>query len=255
MEENNVVYEQPIPEGPQQSFDPSGLNPWQRIQRFCSDGKFLAVCVLYSVSVACSIFGWLSFSLPVIEILFTIFLWMAYAAAKNNKILGKDVKKLSGTVFALEIVRIVDAVVMVGVGFLFNLLFGFFGSENFARMILKSPAEIKRYVQITQPLMELMSLIMMIVVGVCAIIIILMAVLGIGAIHKFVKTAYKSADTGVLEIKSRKTASGWLIAFAIIYGLSALSILFYITGAVQYGSLCAAFILLSQLIKKYYGDC
>lgn len=254
MEENNVIYE-PVPTAPQQDFDPSGLNPWQRIRGFCSDGKYLAVCILFSVSVACNIFGWLSFGLPVINILFTIFLWMAYAAAKSNKLQAKEIRRLSGTVMALKIVRIVEAALIVLLGFLLTGLFNFFASDSFANMILKKKSEIQEYLRIAQPLMQIMGTTILITLIITAIITFVLAFLGIGAIHKFVKSAYTSAETGVLEIKSRKTASGWLIAFAVFEGLGALGILFYVTGAVQYGVLCAAFILLSQLIKKYYGDC
>ncbi|MBR5338421.1 MAG: hypothetical protein IK152_10605 [Lachnospiraceae bacterium] len=252
-ENNNVVYE-PVPVAPQKDFDPSGLNPWQRMNGLCSDSLFLAVCVLYSVNVGCAIFGWLSFSLPVIEILFTIFLWMAYAAAKKNRIFPKDVRRISGTVLALKIVRIVEAAFVVIVGFLLKGLMGFFASESFAKLFMKKKPEIQEYLRIAEPVFSLMGTVFLITMIVCAVIALVLAILGIGSIHKFVKTAYRSAETGTLEIKGRKGACGWLIAFGILYGISALSILFYVTGAVQYGTLCAAYIILSKLINKYYGD-
>ena len=177
-----------------------------------------------------------------------------YGEDKSNAIEPKHVKRISGSTFALMIIRFVGCALVVVIGILFNYLMGYFGSEGFASLFLRKKAEIDRYVAVVKPILSGISAILMIILIVCAVIAFVIAFLGIGAIHKFVKSTYTSAETGVLDIKAAKTTRGWLIAFAVFFGIDAFSCSFYLPTLVQYGCMCAAMILLSKLVKQYYGD-
>ena len=254
MEENNVVVTQQEPQQAPQQNCQCGPGPMERINALCKDDKFLAVCILYFTSCICAATGLFTFSIPVVEILLTIFFIMAYVKAKSNAIETKHIKRISGSTFALMIIRFVGCALVVVIGILFNYLMGYFGSEGFASLFLRKKAEIDRYVAVVKPIISGISAILMITLIVCAIIAFVIAFLGIGAIHKFVKSTYTSAETGVLDIKAAKTTRGWLIAFAVFFGIDAFSCSFYLPTLAQYGCMCAAMILLSKLVKQYYGD-
>lgn len=253
MEENNVVFTQEAQEAPQQNIQ-CGPSPMERINALCRDDKFLAVCILYFTSTICAITGLFTFSVPVVETLLTIFFIMAYVKAKSNSIEPKHIKRISGSTLALMIIRFVGCAIVILIGILFNSLMSYFGSEGFANLIFRRKAEIDRYIAVVRPIIMGISSVIMITLIVCAIVAFVLALLGIGSIHKFVKSAYTSAQTGVLDIKASRTARGWLIAFAVFFGIDAFSTSFYLPTLTQYGCMCAAMILLSKLIKQYYGD-
>ena len=74
----------------------------QKWQQIFSHSLFLVMAILVSCSAVFSLF---SGSVKVIPILFTIFFWILFASAKKNEVSAKQIRWVSGTIYAQKIVN------------------------------------------------------------------------------------------------------------------------------------------------------
>lgn len=74
----------------------------QKWQQIFSHNLFLVMAILVSCS---AVFSLLSGSVNVISILFTIFFWILFASAKKNEVSAKQIRWVSGTIYAQKIVN------------------------------------------------------------------------------------------------------------------------------------------------------
>ena len=79
------------------------VNPvGERVMAALKDKMFLAICVLLTVASAISTFS--GGGIPAIIILHTVFLWIAYSKVQKNIVDTKQLRNLSGTVYAQYVV-------------------------------------------------------------------------------------------------------------------------------------------------------
>lgn len=223
---------------------------------FGKDTLFLVICILYSVNVG---FSLIKLNFPIINILITIFLWLAFVQFKKDVLDASKIKYISGTVFAKKIINYVSCGLLVLGGLICAFAVTALRSSGVYSKIL---SQIRSYIG-TAYYTTIMSalnaggFLVFIICVIIAAILFVLTFIGINSIHKFIQTSYKSMETGMFNVTKAKAASIWLIVFAVFNGLSALGGLIggNVIGLVTNGSICAAYIIFSIMIRKYFADC
>jgi hypothetical protein len=119
------------------------LNPAaDKVSAAITDGLFLVMCILMSASC---IFGLLVGRIPTLNILFTIFMWLAYAQARKGILDSTHLRSLSGTTFAMYVINYVAAglVALAGfmIAFVLSVLVQSFANLTLENVVLVSEAE------------------------------------------------------------------------------------------------------------------
>ncbi|MBO7217223.1 MAG: zinc ribbon domain-containing protein [Clostridia bacterium] len=222
-----------------------------------NDKLFFVLCVLLTVG---SGFALISGNVNVISILATVFAWIVYTSAKNSNIAdAKNLRCLSGTVYANYIITNISAVIFF-VCAVIILLLSAVVSSNSAQFIselsdlLKDefPSFLGEY---SEMLLSVFSIILGILFIVVAAVVLIFNIFGLRNIHKFVKSAYICAETGVMNFEKCKTASTWLTVYGVLGYISALSALEgSLLGFISSVSLATVQIIAGMLIKKYFKE-
>lgn len=74
----------------------------ERILPLLKDDLFMALCILYSISVG---FSLISGGMPVTRILMTIFLWLIFSQSRKETIASNYMRCISGTIFASYVIK------------------------------------------------------------------------------------------------------------------------------------------------------
>ena len=90
--------------------------------------------------------------------------------------------------------------------------------------------------------------------GIIAAVIFLFTFFGIRSLHLFVKSVYKSIESGTFEIQKRNATAAWLIVYAVFAGIGAIGGIINIIGLIGSVTMCVTYILLSILVNRYYKD-
>ena len=225
------------------------INPLHaKTDMLVKDNLFLATCILHTVATALPLFGnFKNFS--VVGIIITVFLWLIYADSKKNTLPNPArIRIISGCIFATKVVLYVVSGLVALMGILC-----FFSSSTFIKYFTDA------FDAGTVPADDLERLFSMggWVIGVGFLFAAgLMAILNYfsyGKIHKFVKSCYENIQTGTNALENRNTTSGWLIVFAVIMGIAAVTNLIKSpVSTVVYGCQAATCVTSYLLLKKYY---
>jgi len=236
----------------------SNMDLYTRACNFFSESLFLVVCILFSVNVALSVF---TLKFPIVTILLTIFFWVCYAKAKGGRLTPGNIKCISGTLFAAEIIKYVVAGLLVVAGIICAAFFSaIVRSGAIYDLIDMLPGSYfnysysGNYYEMMEAMLDFSGVMVMMVLIIVAAIIFVWGICGTRGLHIFTKSVYRSIETGTFEIKKKSRACGWLIVFAVFSGLSALGGLITVIGFLRNGAMCAAFIMLNILIRKYTKD-
>lgn len=220
-----------------------------KLEEIFSGQIFLAFAVLLSVS---AVFSLAVGSFNVITVLFVIFTWLAFAAAKKNDLQSSHIRNVSGTFFAVEILLWV-AVGCFGVLSITVLALGSSFGAKFASILNQYSGTHLNIPSFAYGGAAVSVIIFVALLVVIAVIIVMN--LGFITIHKFFRSLYQSLDSGAAAAEKAKGASGWCLAFGIISGIGALGSLGGTASAFMAftasGSVAAAWILLYVMIKKY----
>lgn len=243
--------EQVVSEGPTVALNPAA----NRALAALKDSLFLVVCILVSTA---TLFQVLSFSLPVINILFTIFLWITYAAAQKGVADPNHLRCISGTVYANYIIANVASIILIVTGL---LTAAFSGAAGFAEELVNSFNEvgIDEFEGILDSipyqfiaLIGWIIAIAFIVGGAAALVFNL---LGMRKIHRFAKSFYMGIIDPAIAPENPRGVKAWLIFFAVCEGISALSLIgASFMQALSAGCATAATIISAILIGKYFTD-
>lgn len=224
----------------------------EQVLLFLKDSLFLAVCILYSVSLG---FSFLHGGLPIISILMTIFLWLLYSQGRAGLAAPNYIRCISGTVFAYYVVQWVAYCAFALSGFLLLVLGSFMDTTGLWQAIYP---EIRSYLggytrfftSVTTIFLMVFSvvLIMIAIVGIC------FNIFGMRSIHRFIQSVYQSLASGQTRLIKCDTARIWLMVFGVLRAVSALSGLFTknMSSFISEGSAAAAMILGSILVGKYF---
>lgn len=221
-----------------------------RLMPALQNNNFMTICVLLSVSLGCSV---LAGAMQLFTLLATIFSWLIYASVRKNTLEVKNLRGLSGTVYAMYIVNYVLAAILLVCGLcLTGLLLG--AREFFVEAMEELQPEIYFPSSIAKMLASLPYLLAVIslVYGVGYFVI---NIFGFSRIHGFLKSTYLSLATGDLStVKHARGAYVWLWVFGVVQGVSALSTLmnFDVFSAVSMGCLSAVYIMAAFLVKDAF---
>ena len=237
---------EPTP-NPAQEEPPKRNEAAERILPALKSGRFLAICVLLSVSLACTLFAG---SMDVLVLLTMIFMWLVYAGARNSILNVKQMRNVSGTVYAGYVVSYVVAgafaLAGVTIGGMASTLPGSLQAfQN--ELIAENPsAALFLSLLFTAP-----GIVIAVICLLAATAVFLLNLLGYGKIHALAKSSYESIAAGDLSlIRHARGAKGWLWAFGIMSALGALSSLTSLEIWSAFGSGCqaAAYIVAATLI-------
>ncbi len=239
---------------PQPVLDISTMNPWQRATAFLRDGSFLGVCILLTANVVLGLFSIVP-AISVIRILFVIFFWIAYAAAYKYRLEVKHIRWISGTCAAKKIVSYVIAGIILAGGVISMVALSAVGVSGLSREIMKEIPGAMRYHDYIAPLLSASGAVVLIGCVLVAAIFFVFAFFGYRSFHFFVRSVYRSVETGVFAIEKRSAVSAWLIVCAVFAGLGALgSGIINFVGLITSVAECIAYILLNILVNRYYKD-
>lgn len=215
------------------------------------DKLFLVVCILMSASCILSL---AADGLPLIAILSTVFLWLAYAQSRKDIADPKHLRCVSGTVYAEYVILNVVAVLVLVMGMIFAVAFGSLaGNLAFVDTLLEGFIEMDDSIAELAGIFSLVSGgVLMVIFTLAAVMIAVLNIFSLRYIHRFAKSVYQSIENGVLELKHVGAAQTWLFIFGGFSALSALGTL----GEDPVTSLgnsvhAAIFIISGLLIRKY----
>lgn len=218
------------------------------------DALFLLICICVTASAG---FSLLSGGLPVIQILFAIFLWITLAKASKNILSVEHLQCISGTVYANYVVCNVCAILLLVSGVITTVSFlALSATPEFAKNF-SFANELIELVPELEPLLanlnySIFGIILGIVFVFVGVIILLISLLGLRKIHRFAKSVYQGVGNPFFPFEDPRSAKTWLLVFGIVSGISALSALG--TGLFAFLSAAAAAaapILAVLLIDKY----
>ena len=190
---------------------PISLNPTaDRVHALLTDGLFLAVCVLISASCFFAIVG--GGGLPVIHILFMIFLWLAFSQAKNGFTDSTHIRKISGTVFAVYVIGFIAAGLLALCGVIASIaLSAVSKTPDAANQIISNfTSSFSVDEKILNSVLSVSGIAVFIITAIVVAIMIIVNIFAYGRIHKFVQSVYRSIDMNSTNFVYVKDAKIWL---------------------------------------------
>lgn len=232
---------------PYQQVDPAYMiNPVaQRYNGIFSDSLFLVSCICISIS---TVLGFISGSIDVLNILFTIFMWLTYSSAKSGRISATHLRRTSGAVYALRII------IWILVGVLGLAAIGSFAASGFLVSILSESSFGSDLDDIGYLLGGggvVLSVVLLIAFLIVAAMAVLVNIFFYGNLHKLAKAFYISVETGNEQLPNIGVIKTLLLVFGILSGIGALGQLPSIAFIASAAS-AANYIILSVWLKKNF---
>ncbi|MBO5221914.1 MAG: zinc ribbon domain-containing protein [Clostridia bacterium] len=231
-------------------FDPASVVR-SRIMEAIGGPLMLAICILVSAAAL--------FSFELFSILFTIFLWIAFAKARSGSLSASHLRNVSGTVFAQCILQYVGAGLMVLFGFLFYGVWGFaqnaFDMISKAELLAELEAELgaeyaELYGDLVLSILEIHPIVFLLVFLLIGAVMLILTLFGYRYIHQFAKSLYCRFYDGTTPLCRVGAAKGWLMVLGILNCISALTSILAVTSFLASAALGVAMILASVLISK-----
>lgn len=239
----------------------------ERVIAALQDPLFLVICILWSISALMQLTNGF---FNVIPVLLTIFLWLVFAKARRGETPQKQLRCISGVVYAQYIIIYVLAGVMLLAGML-CLVFGttFIGRGGILLPDLSEFA-LKYLPEQFWDTFDVLGVAFFVGLGIGLILAaaayVVVNILGFRRVHRFAKSVYENAYSDVF-LPDAKAARIWLMIFGIASAAQVPnSLLAMVISGVEYGSASTGFvsllasgcsaavtILASILIKKHYS--
>lgn len=216
------------------------------------DPLFLVICILLSVATALSLVGG---NLPVIEILFTVFLWLVYSKSSKGIADAKYLRCVSGTMYANYVITYVAAILVAVMGLILAAALKMIVNDPFMLEELLSELGDVDYAAISGMITFLPGSLLLVAFLIAAAAVVVLNIFSNRYIHRFAKSVYQSIETGNLNLKHATVAMVWLFIYGGISGLSCLSSLANgLLAALGSAASCGACIIAGLLINKYLSD-
>ena len=223
-----------------------------KIGDMLKDSLFIVICILMTVATAINI---ISGSFLIIQILITIFLWLAYSQATKGLSGEAQLRCVSGAVYANYIITNVLAIILIVCGAIISAALGLLSDNpDFMTGFTEGFESVyPGYAQTVLNILGIFGWLIGLLVVLIAVAILVINVLGMKKIHKFVKSLYQSISIPYAQITGAHAAKNWLIFFGVCSGISALSSVgTNIFAAVAEGCIAAATIIAAIIINKYF---
>ena len=236
---------------PQETIVPTN-SAADKILRVLQDQLFFVLCILMS---ACCALQLINSGPDVLTILFTIFLWLTYAQARKGIADAKQLRCVSGTVYAQYVITNVIAIILIVCGAILGAAFGVLAGgpavmNSFLSAFEGVPVDTNALAQVLGSLSGIVIFLIFAFIGAAMLVVNLFST---RYIHRFAKSVYQSVESGALELKHAKTAYGWLLAFGIFAGIGFLGTVGSgdLAAILSDGVSCAMPIIAAILIKKH----
>lgn len=226
----------------------------ERLLQLLNDNNFMVLCILFSVSTGFSLIGG---GLPVIGILMTIFLWIAFAQSKKGIISPNYIRNISGTIFASYVINWVLCGLMALCGILLIILSATVDmTELWNRLAYELGPYMYDYLEGFGMITNFFLIFVSIALIIIAVVIACFNVFGRRTIHRFVQSIYKNLESGQMYLTKCGAAKTWMMVFGIVNAISAVLALARagIFSFLEEGCLSAVFFLSSVMVSKYFGD-
>lgn len=233
---------------------------------YLKSGLFMTICILMTVGTALKI---ISGSISVLEILFSIFLWLIYSSARdNNPLYAQRMRLVSGTIFAGYVINWVLFGIIAFCGLILAIAFGVgVGSlvpENAFSEFANAFSSSLYDVEVTEELVDTIEtvaqfglstiiLFAAIVMLVAALTVALFNIFGIRSIHKFSKSLYLCESGATNMLVKPNAAKNWILVFGILEGISVIFSVSNKSALLSCGGGCisAAYIVAFVLLNKH----
>lgn len=215
------------------------------------DNLFFVVCILMTVVAGT---GFLSGSVPVLQVLYTIFLWLCYAEASKGIASANHLRNISGTVYASYVILNVASVIIGICGVIIALILGLVGSNQ---MLIDEITDAFQSsgLNITMPdwLLSVSGVAVGVIFVIVAAIMILINILIYKNLHRFAQSVYRSVEAEQNMIVKADFACVCLIVLGILTAVSALSTFgaAQIMAGISNAASAALMIICGILIKKH----
>lgn len=233
---------------PTQAVSQTGTHP---ILSALKDPLFLVLCILMSVSC---IFSLAAGSVPLINILITVFLWLTYAQARKDVADAKHLRCVSGAVYAEYVIVYVVAGLMAVMGLIFAVALGSIaGNPGFLEGLVSG------FVDLDEEIMSVLPIISSLSGGIIAVaflfvaaIMVVFNIFSLRYIHRFAQSVYQSVEKNSLELVHANATKGWLIALTVFSGIGVLGSLGNLTAMIANASTFCTTLFPVLLINKYF---
>lgn len=230
--------------------------PTPNILSFIKDDLFFVVCILLAAGVGCIL---ISGGFNALTLLITIFAWLTYVGGRKNIIEHKHIKVISGSVYAIYVIENILGVLVILCGIVYSLMMlglPLLSGLNIEEFITD---ELGPMIMVSGAVLTLISAIAMFLGAILIALGIIMLIVNIAGrkkLHQLIRSIYKSAEAGEENLVGVNKAQPWIIIFAVLLILSAVS---YITNGNIFGFLsesafAAALIICNILVSKHLCD-
>ena len=230
------------------------VNPvGDRVLMALKDRLFLTICILLSASSVLS----LADGLPLLNILFSVFLWLTYAQSRKNIPDVQHLRSISGVMYAYYVIMNVVSIIFIVCGVIFGAALGTLaGSEEFLEVLEESFLEAGiSAAELGIPLDALGAFGWMFGIAfvIAGVMLLVTNLLGTRKFHRLAKSVYISVDYCVFNIENARGAKNWLIFVGIVGVISAASTIANgdVIGTLAVGTDAAATLIASVLVNKY----
>lgn len=225
----------------------------KKIVDIATDKLFFVVCILLSALVGLEV---VTDEINIINLLIMIFAWIMFANGRKGVSDPRKVQCISGTVYFIYIINYVaSGLILFGAGLVSYGL----SAASFNKMEAEAALQKYGYGQYATVLEILFSASWIIlVIGIILVAVMLVFnIFGWKNIHAFVKSVHESASNGNPNYKCCKTARNWLIVFAVLNGIAAIStnIMAMLVAAIPVAlQIIGAMIINNHFIKPQSSD-
>lgn len=212
------------------------------------DPLLLVLCILMSVSCLLSLS--LS-SLPIINLLITVFLWLTYSQANKDIADAGHLRGVSGALFAQYVLNFVTAGLLVVLGVILAIAFSAVSSSM--PDLWGELGQFEGLGTIAKFLSSFSGVAFLIVCTLGAVVMVVFNIFTMRYLHKFVQSLYRSIAQDADQIKYAKAAT---IVLFVLGGLMAVSTLaclisFDINDCLINAASCSCYIVGGVLVHKH----
>lgn len=238
-------------------IEPVSLNPMaDLVIDILRDKMFFVSCILLSVFTVMNTFKG---GFDIIGILFTVFLWLTYASAKKGIANHKHLRCISGTYYAVYVIFTVFSILLLVATILcvLSIVLASLFDKDAVMPIMRASFNSQDFGYFTPVLLfifEVSEYLFFSLYVILSVGFILLCIFVIRPVHRFLKSLYKSVETGIPVFTKVKTAKNFFLVWGIFCGIIALLALIInkdLYDFTSHASLSAANIIISILIKEY----
>ncbi len=241
--------------------DPIVICPTPRILSLIKSDLFFIVCILLTVGCGCML---LSAGFNVLTLLITIFSWLTYVGGRKNVVEHTHIKVISGSVYTIYVINNILAIITAICGVIYTLalsiptILGGFNIEEFISTKLTAeeygPLALIPFTMVA--LISALAMVLGFILIALAIVILIFNLAGVKKIHRLIQSIYKSAEAGEENFVGVNKAQPWIIIFAVLSILSAISCVSAndIFGFLSESAFAAALIICNILVSKHLCD-